>query len=77
MALLARARVGETAFVFACGAAWRLPSELWDVASALVEQPGLDAAALGSALNDARVLSLLADLVAAGALVWNDDPELA
>jgi len=77
MALLARARVGETAFVFACGAAWRLPSELWEVASALVEQPGLDAAALGSALDDPRVLSLLADLVAAGALVWNDDPELA
>jgi len=77
MALLARARVGETAFVFACGRAWRLPGGLWASASLFVERPELGAVELAAGLESAELRSLLADLVAVGALVWNDGPELA
>ena len=76
MALLARARVGETAFVFACGRAWRLPATLWETASVIVERPGLGTAELGAGLGAREIRSLLADLVAAGALLWNDDAQL-
>jgi 50S ribosomal protein L16 3-hydroxylase len=77
MALFARARVDRTAWLFANGRSWDCDARLWPVVSLLAESAVLSADSLAGLLDDPAVPALLAELLAAGALEWRAEADLA